>query len=316
MQFSQEIEQSLRYLRSNLALKALKEDPYWPKWDSPWWHMLLLHEMGMAREIPSGLVSAYVESINRIPCKTFPFRPEVVPAGMDPYRASPCHCQLGAVMQVLYACGVDVDLEVPWIRPWLLGAQMADGGLNCDGDAYSVKDEVPSSMVGTIGAFEAILLCTPRAWTEAERVFLKKGAEFLMGRKLMLGSLTKYNADERDDETDWLRVCFPRFYFYDVLRGLNALLLWASMTGGTIPVEAVEGVVKTLCTKFPDGQVRSGRHCYEETGTILQDASGVWQRSKPATFFPLLQSVSQIGEVSPFLSKQWREAQERLLLPS
>lgn len=312
MAFSKEIDLSLGYLKSDAALRALKEDPYWPKWDSPWWHMLLLHEMGMAREIPQDLVSAYVESINRLPCKSFPPRSEDVPPGMEMFRASPCHCQLGTVYQVLSACGVDVDREVPWIRPWLLGAQMSDGGLNCDDEAYGVQDEVASSMVGTIGAFEAILLCTPRAWTDEERAFVKKGAEFLIARKLMLGSTSRHNADEREDEADWLKPCFPRFYFYDVLRGLSALLLWREKTGGVIPVDAVEGVVQALSKKFPDGQIRIERHSYEDTGTILQDAAGVWQRRQPATFFPLLRSVSEIGKVSPFLSRQWDAARERL----
>ncbi len=98
---------------------------------------------------------------------------------------------------------------------------MADGGLNCDNDAYLIKDEVPSSMVGTIAAFEAVLLYTPREWTTEERTFLEKGAQFLIKRKLMLGSDTKHNASERKSAEDWMKLCFPRLYLYDVLRGLN-----------------------------------------------------------------------------------------------
>jgi hypothetical protein len=167
-------------------------------------------------------------------------------------------------------------------------------------------------MVGTIGAFEAILLCTPRSWTIAEQAFLKKGAEFLISRKVMLGSMTSHNAEEREDEAEWLRPSFPRFYFYDVLRGLSALLIWAEKTHASIPAEAVEGAVKALGAKFPDGQIRIERQSYEGTGTILQDGVGVWQRGQPATFFPLLQSVSRMGEVSPFLTQQWLEARRRL----
>ena len=41
------IEHSVAYLDSPQAREALAVDAYWPKWDSPWWHMLLLDEMGL-----------------------------------------------------------------------------------------------------------------------------------------------------------------------------------------------------------------------------------------------------------------------------
>jgi hypothetical protein len=312
MKFTQELELSLRYLKSDEALRNLEADAYWPKWNSPWWHMLLLYEMGLVHEIPKSVVSAYVEAINKMPLKIFPIQPEDTPEGVDPSRGSFCHCQVGNVYQVLFAHGVDVDQEAPWMRPWVLRYQMADGGLNCDNEAYLIKNEVPSSMVGTISAFDSVLISTKRPWTKDESLFLKKGADFLIERKLMHGSSTKHNADERSDEEEWLKPCFPRFYLYDVLRGLNALLLWAEKTNSSIPTEAVEAVVKYLDNRFPDGLVRNERHSYEDTGTLLQSPSGEWLRRQPATFFPLLTRVSAIGEISPHLSKQWSEAKSRL----
>ncbi len=184
-----ELEASLSYLASEQAVKSLEADAYWPKWDSPWWHMLLLHEMGETKRIPAQVIETCIASLNKMPVKIFPIHPTDMPAGVDPYRGSPCHCQLGNIYQVLAAWGVDVDKELPWIRPWFLRYQMNDGGFNCDNEAYLVKDEVPSSMVGTIAVFEAILLHTPRPWTEEEKAFLEKGARFLMGRQLMFGSL-------------------------------------------------------------------------------------------------------------------------------
>src|SRR3569623_1267937 len=117
---------------------------------------------------------------------------------------------------------------------------MADGGMNCDNSAYLVKDEVPSSMVGLIAAFEAILLYTPRTWTPEEEAFLEKGAQFLIRRKLVEGSSTKHNASERESAKQWRRLCFPRFYLYDVLRGLDALTLWAEKTNHLLPSHAIE----------------------------------------------------------------------------
>lgn len=313
------VEQSVRYLESEAALKSVEADPYWPKWDSPWWHMLLLHEMRETHRIPKRLMTAYVSSLNRIPLKIFPIHPQEMPEGVDPYRGSPCHCQLGNVYQVLAKWGVDVDRELPWIRKWFFKYQMSDGGLNCDNEAYLVKDEVPSSMVGTIAVFESVLLYTPREWTPEEEKFIDKGAKFLIDRKLMLGSNTKHNASERKSAEDWTKLCFPRFYLYDVLRGLTALLAWAEKTGQEIPREAVGDVVDFLSKRFPDGKVKVERHSYAGAGTILQAPSGEWLRRQPATFFPLLQNVSEIGSISPFLSVQWAEAkallQKQGLLP-
>ena len=312
MNYAAELKASISYLNSEQAQRSLEADPYWPKWDSPWWHMLLMHEIGETNSIPQAVIRTYVASLDRMPLKIFAIHPEDMPAGIDPYRGSPCHCQLGNVYQVLAAWGVEVDKELPWIRPWFLRYQMADGGLNCDNEAYLVKNEVPSSMVGTIAAFEAILLHTPRPWTNEEKAFLNKGAKFLMERKLMYGSQTKHNADERESEKKWLKLCFPRFYLYDVLRGLNALLIWAEKTNQSVPRGAIQEVVTYLAERFPDGRMRIERHSYDGVGTMLPSPSGEWIRRQPANFFPLLVKTSAIGEVSPFLSMQWAEAEGRL----
>lgn len=304
-----ELEASVRYLESDEALASLAADPYWPKWDSPWWHMLLLHEMGATKRIHERSVHALVQSLDRLPLKIFPIHDGELPEGVPAYRV-PCHCQLGTVYQVLSTWGVDVDRELPWIRPWLLRHQMPDGGLNCDDTAYRVEDEVPSSMVGTIGAFEAILLCTDRPWTAAERTFLDHGAQFLIGRRLVEGSSTHHNAEERTSALAWGELCFPRFYFYDVLRGLSALTKWASMTNQPIP-RAAHDVAESLLTRFPDGQLRIGRQPWLGKPTWTPTASTTWHRS-PSTVSPLLARVSVVGEVSPYLNRQWSEARALL----
>ncbi len=312
MNYEAEIQNSIAYLSSDDALKTVDADAYWPKWNSPWWHMLLLHEMSETKRIPRTMVERYIASLNRMPLKIFPIHPEDMPEGIDPYRGSSCHCQLGNVYQVLSAYGVDVDKELPWLRPWFLRYQMADGGLNCDNEAYLVKDECPSSMVGTIAVFEAVLLYTPRPWTPEEKTFLDNGAQFLMGRKLMLGSSTKHNASERKSAEQWTKFCFPRFYLYDVLRGLSALALWAEKTNQSLPKESIADATNFLSQNFPDGNIKIGRQSFEGVGTILPSSTGEWVRMQPATHFPLLDKVSVIGEVSPFLSKQWADVKIRI----
>jgi hypothetical protein len=312
MQFADEVAQSVNYLQSSAAEKALAADAYWPKWNSPWWHMLLLHEMGHTNLIPESTIEQYVDSLNRIRLKIFPIHPHEWPEGADPFRGIPCHCQLGNVYQVLAARGVDVDQVLPWIRPWFLRYQMADGGLNCDDTAYLAKNECPSSMVGTIAAFEAVVLYTPKTWTDAEQQFVDKGAKFLLQRELRLGSQTQHNAAEQKSAEQWTLLCFPRFYLYDVLRGLNAILAWQEKTRSPLPHQAIKHVTDFLTDSSGDQPVKIGRIAIEGANSLVQAESGDWVRQK-ATTFPLLDAVSTVGSESLFLTKQWRDVQAKIL---
>jgi hypothetical protein len=132
-----------------------------------------------------------------------------------------------------------------------------------------------------------------------------------MERKLKLGSPTNHNASERKSAEGWIQMCFPRYYLYDVLRGLNAITIWAERTKQTIPNEAIEDVVTFLSHRFPDGNILIERQAYAGARSLLPLPSGQWTRG-PATSFPLLEKVSLLNEVSPFLSQQWARIQTRL----
>jgi hypothetical protein len=299
------IASSVRYLGSEAAARSVLADPYWPKWDSPWWHMLLLHELGEARQIPAPMVALMVDRVNALPLHGFPIQPEDSPPGLDPHRDSTCHCALGCLHQVLTACGVDVAAALPWIEPWFPRHQMADGGANCDAAAY-LSGEHASSMVGTIASFEAMLARPPGD-------FVDRAAAFLIERRLTHGSASRHNAEEREAAPQWLLPCFPRFYFYDVLRGLAALVRWAEAQGDrAIPLDAVAGAASHLAAAFPDGVVRLQRRAYAGTRTVAL-VGGAWVRGQPATAFPLLEATSRVGQPSPALTRQWSEARGGLL---
>lgn len=206
---------------------------------------------------------------------------------------------------MLAACGVDVDRALPWVAPWFTRYQMADGGYNCDERAYLVVDECPSSMVGTIAPFEALIRRGPSAACD-------RAAAFLVERELRLGSPTHHNAEERIAATHWTEPCFPRFYFYDVLRGAAALVRWASVHGRTLPRRALAPVVEHLVAGFPDGVVRVGRVAFAGKLTHAPDAEGRWSR-RPATVPPLLAAVSPVGAASPALTRQWATTRRELI---
>lgn len=295
-----EVQASIRYLLSDDARKSIAANPYWPKWDSPWWHMAALKEMGLADRIPHGVVRQLVEALQK-----------QYPQDGSPATTSPCPCEIGNIFQILSAAGVSVDSELPWMRSWLLSRQMPDGGLSCDDEAYKVHPPA-SSIVGTIAPLEAVLLCTSGALSSADAKFVDAGAQCLIERKLMLGCSAPHNEEECLDEEDWLKLCFPRFYLYDVLRGLDFILHWSELRKKPIPATAIIAVVTILCNKSLDGQIRIERRSFEGVGSRVQTDQGKWERSKTASFFPLLIRVSEMVQVSPFLTARWTDAKKRI----
>lgn len=300
------IEDSVAYLASDEAAASIAADTYWPKWHSPWWHMVVLWELGEAARIPDRAVRLMVEGLDALPIHVFPIHPEDVPPGLDPLRHASCHCAIGSIDQVLAACGVDVDRALPWVPPWYPRYQLADGGLTCDFDAYAVTDEVPSSMVGTIAPLEAMLRRGPSP-------FLDRAGAFLVGRELRLGSPTRTNAEERDAAPRWLAPTFPRLYFYDVLRGLTALVRWATALERRVPARAFAAVAEHLIAAFPDGIVRIGRREHAARTTRRPDAAGVWTTGHPASTFPLLDTTSELGAASPTLTREWAATRRALV---
>jgi hypothetical protein len=309
---AQFLRHSLDYLNSAEALRSMELDPYWPKWNSPWWHMTLLNEMGLAKKIPELALEKMATLLNAQPIKIFPIKPGDAPPEADLSRESSCHCAVGNMYQALSNAGVDVDAEVPWMRPWFLRYQLPDGGLNCDNEAY-LKDPPPSSMVGTIACLEAVLLCTKREFTPEELNFLDRGAQCLLDRELRHATQNPHNAEEKEDEEDWLKLTFPRFYFYDILRGLSFMAKWAQCRKKTLNKNSIANVVNYLETNFPDGKVKIGRRAFEGNRTlIISPIKGEKPGRGPASHFPLLDEVSRVGEISPYLSAQWAEVRKLL----
>lgn len=307
------IASSVAYLASDAAQRSLEADVYWPKWDSPWWHMLLLFELGEARRIPERVVATMTDAMIAFPIKIFPIHDGDLPPGANPDRDVLCHCALGSMAQVLAACGRDVDRELSWIEPWFVRYQMADGGLSCDAAAYRARGECPSSMVGTVAPLEAMLLGRPGDWSPEHAGFVDRAAGFLIERRLMLGSATAHNAEERVRQLAWLEPCFPRFYFYDVVRGLAALVRWAEVADRPLPLGAIAGVVDHLLAAFPDGAIRRQRLAFAGVGTWAPTPSGEWVRHDQAFRSALLDTTSVLGQPCPFLTRRWSAARQGLL---
>ena len=282
------VEASVAYLRSDAARASLEKDPYWPKWDSPWWHMALLWELGRADAIPDEAAEALLAAVERRYPPYFPNPREPLPPGKDPRVDALCHCAVGVLYQMLWDKGLDLDGRAPWLRAWLMRYQLPDGGLNCDERVYASGGA--SSIQSTLPALEAILRVR-RDYTPGEEAFLDAGAAYLIERRLAYRK-----RDGAPMDASFLKLGFPRFYDYDVLRGAAFLADWALALGRDVPRAAIAETLDALTARFPDGTIRVEKPTLPGAGE---------------SSFPLLDEFP-VGAVSERLTKRW--AGVRLLL--
>lgn len=277
------VEDSAAYLASPEAAASLARDPYWPKWHSPWWHIVLLWELGRADAIPAQAAEAMTRAIDAKYLRFMPLTKAELPPGKDEGRDVACHCALGVMAQALQARGIAVRERLPWFLDWFLRYQLPDGGWNCEAEAYSGSRK--SSMLSTVAVLEALLVLEN---TDEERACADRAAGYLIAHRLVRATTGEVI------DPEWLKLCFPRFYDYDILRGLNALRRWARKRGRSVPPDAVADAADLLAGR----PLIVGRDALARASLVPTDAG--WVRGA-ATRFPLLDAVSRVGAPAPAL---------------
>ncbi len=265
-----EIQRTAEWLVSPAARAMLADDPYWPKWETPWWAMLALWELGRADAIPAAASHALVEALNRHYERDFPASEAECKPGKSLYRDYGCFCMVGTIMQMLAAAGTDVDRDAPWLREFLLRHRLADGGWNCD------NGKTTASFLSTVTAAEALLACTTREFTPAEAAGVDGAAEYLQKRSLCR-SLSKTRVA---DET-WLTPHFPRFYDYDLLRGLTYLARWSERRGRPLEADAIRDAVLSTDRFFAEAQPVFRDHL--KIRSFRRGGSGDWEKQEART---------------------------------
>lgn len=301
------IENSITYLNSEAAIQSIEKDAYWPKWDSPWWHMSVLFEMGHADLIPQKVVDKIIHQMNAQYLRFFPIYEDEVDPEINPYTKIPCHCQLGNMYQILRTTTSDIDTQIPWIRPWFLKYQLPDGSLNCEDEAY--RHSKKSSIASSLPVFEAIMLCAEQnGLSEEENLFLDQAANYVIEHHLI------YKTTGEMMDPDFIKLQFPRFYSYDVLRGLTFLVRWKAYRKSNIADDVIkEGfdLLQEKLSKEEQPQLRVERSDLSKTRTRNLMSDGEWHYGEPADFFPLLKEVNTVGMVSPFLTREYDLAKAR-----
>jgi hypothetical protein len=295
--FNEALQKSIDFLNSKEASDSLRRDVYWPKWDSTWWHILLLYELGMIREVPKDLMELFAEVVNDNVLHFFPFTEDEFPKDTDPYRQILCFCAAGSLYQMLYSYGIDVDKKIPWLRAWFTKYQLPDGGYNCNEDAYT-KEVKKSSMTSTLPMVESLLLFKKDQITSDELDVLHKASDYIVSHKLF-----RKLTDQSIMDPNFTQIRFPRYYEYDFLRGFTFLYSYREKYGYTFPDSITDEVEELVNKHLVDGIITlKGVPLYDKSYNPLPN--GKWEKGEASTY-DLLKLVMETNHQSLVLTKAW-----------
>lgn len=146
-------------------------------------------------------------------------------------------CINGRTVAIGAYFGVDVD----GIVTRLLGEQLADGGWNCETENGSVRASFATTICVLEGLLEHERVTRGSAPAVAAR---RRGEEYLLERSLFRRLSTGEVVDP-----DWLRLSFPTWWHYDVLRALD----YFRATGHAPDPRLAEAVALLRSKQQPDG---------------------------------------------------------------
>jgi hypothetical protein len=296
------------------TIRSIERDPYWPKWDTPWWKCVLLMESGKIDLIPPRVLLAFADALSNHYIHTFPLSLEEIPPGKDPVRQILCFCAAGTLLKLFSRSGLkslsrqEVRDRFGWLLEWASQYQLEDGGFNCDEAAYTSSRK--SSMVSTVAFLEGLLeILDPSI--PSERAVLEKGAAYLVSHRLL------FNSRGAIIDSSWTLPLFPRFYEYDVLRGARLLIALSERLDRKLDAAISEALALYGDSISDDGIVRNGQEPFFIEKSYTPSASPseslsvsptaeVWTWTR-ASSFPALDRLHRKGQVSAPLTREWYE---------
>jgi len=208
---------------------------YTPKYKSTYWQIMILGILGLSKADPR--VSKACELVLRHQLKEGGFSTHAAGRAAEEYhdlkrkgtesgdpetwmaekiREHEYSCLTGNVASALLRIGYVHDVRVERALDWLVSIQNSDGGWLCPYWKAHVRD-VHSCFYGTICALEAF--SEAETMSGAVRKVAEQGAEFLLMHRLFKADHHNFRIINRH----WLKLSFPSFYSYDILRGLRVL---------------------------------------------------------------------------------------------
>jgi hypothetical protein len=241
--------------------------PYLPKYKATYWTVMLLGQLGLTREDErvqraveylfafqqpnggfaetgaEGARRKYHEVVDRLR------QQGKQPPGEAAFIADYVHqgtmsCLTGNMVAALCRLGYGDDARLWRAVDWLLSIQRDDGGWLCPYWKAHLRDK-HSCFHGAICALEGLAEIAPARRSAEVRSTIERAAEFLLMHRL-------YRSDHRGWKVinaRWLRLAFPWFVDYSVLRGL-----WV-LTRLGVQDERMEDALKWLQqARLPDGR--------------------------------------------------------------
>ena len=89
---------------------------------------------------------------------------------------------------------------------------------------------------------------------------------------------------------------------------------WANSRKKQLPLDSIIDALLRMDECFPDGQVKIERSAWKGLSTrIFDEQKQEWCKAESEPF-PLLESVSVVGQYSPFLQMIWKDTLRNLFL--
>ena len=208
---------------------------YTPKYKSTYWQVMILGALGLSKDDPR--VRKACDFILRYQLGEGGFSSHTAGRAAEEYhnlrrkgktlgnlerwtaekvREHEYSCLTGNTASALLRLGYAHDVRVERALNWLVSVQNSDGGWLCPYWKAHIKD-MHSCFYGTICALEAF--SEAETTSDAARKAAERGAEFLLMHRLFKADHHSFKIINRN----WLRLSFPSFYGYDILRGLRVL---------------------------------------------------------------------------------------------
>lgn len=257
-----DLDELREVIESEKAQLMIERDVYWPKWDSPWWYMLLLDETSRLSEVPVPVFKELLTCADRQFLKIFPVREEDVDGPVNGHTEVMCFCFFGGLMKLASKLDFDVFAHLPWAKDWVTRYQLPDGGYNCDESVYTGSGR--SSIISTVVMLEGMIEYA--RYSPQPDIFaanMQKAVSYLLKHQIYLTS-----AGKEIEGVNWDKIIFPRFYEYDFLRGLEAVFDFLLFSGKKVRGIAIEKAVNLLKGKIAAGLNHSEKQWLSEEKTI------------------------------------------------
>lgn len=217
------------------------ENPYHPKYKSTYWQVITLAQLGMDRtdkrvqkacefvlnlQHIEGGFSSYtekraLEEYEWMRTKTAlkaKLQPEPKSWAKSLVTEHQYSCLTGNVCAAMLRIGYGKDPRIKKALNWLVKVQNSDGGWLCPYWKAHIRD-THGCFYGTICPLEAFSEVPDNERPSEMKKAIEKGAEFLLMHRLYKADHHRFRMINRQ----WLKLGFPWFYGYHILRGLSVL---------------------------------------------------------------------------------------------